>query len=152
MTQNRPRLKNTTSTSRNTFDAIQKTLASHKARQIILDYDDGRVVAISFSIEINGVICPFRLPARIENVEKILYPGRRNLTTAQKDQAYRTAWANIRDWISSQMAMIDTGMVQPAEVFLPYLIGQGGQTLFETMVERQFLLPAPQTQEARDHE
>ena len=143
MTQ-RPRLKNTNSTSRNTFDAIQKTLISHKAKQVIFDYDHERIVAISFSIEVNGVLCAFRLPARIGNVEKILYPGRRTLTTTQKDQAYRTAWANIRDWIASQMAMIDTGMVQPEEVFLPYLIGQSGQTLFETMVERQFLLPSPQ--------
>lgn len=134
-------LKNATSTSTRTFEAIQKTLASHKARQIVFDYgDDGRITAIAFSIEINSNLCPFRLPARIENVERILYPGRRSLSVAQKDQAYRTAWANIRDWIAAQMAMVDTGMVRPEEVLLPYLINSEGQTFFEAMQERHFLL------------
>ncbi|MDE2107426.1 MAG: hypothetical protein KGL39_60075 [Patescibacteria group bacterium] len=135
-------LKNSQSTSKNTFDAIQKTLATHNAKQITFDYDGGRIVAIAFSIEVNGILLPFRLPARIQNVEKIMYGKNGNtLTTAQKEQAYRTAWANIRDWIAAQMAMIDTGMVKPEEIFLPYLISpQTGQTFYETMAEQKFLL------------
>lgn len=135
-------LKNATSTSKNTFDAIQKTLAAHKVKQIVFDYGDGgRIISISFSIEVSGVLYPFRLPARIENVEKILY-GNRRLTPTQKEQAYRTAWANIRDWITAQMAMIDTGMVKSEEVFLPYMIAHDGRTFFEAMVGHQFLLPS----------
>ena len=134
-------LKNASSTSKNAFDAIQKTLTSHKAKQITFSYsDNGRIIAIEFTIDINGVIYPFRLPARIENVEKILYPGRRQLSTTQKDQAYRTAWANIRDWIAAQMAMVDTGMVKTEEIFLPYMIGARGNTFFEEMAESRFLL------------
>ena len=125
------------------FEAIQKTLVNHKARHITLSYEGERIIAIEFVIAINGDERPFKLPARIENVEKILYPGKtpRFLTTAQKTQAYRTAWANVRDWISAQMAMIDTGMVQPEEIFLPYMIGRDGRTFYEVMQEQQFLLP-----------
>ena len=36
------------------------------------------------------------LPARVENVELILYETH-DLTKVKKEQAYRTAWANIRD-------------------------------------------------------
>jgi hypothetical protein len=59
------------------------------------------------------------MPARVERVEKILYP-RGNMTPSQKEQAYRTAWANIRDWITAQMALIDTQMVKPE--YVPLLI------------------------------
>lgn len=140
------RLKNATSTSKNVFNDIQKTLASHNVQQINFVYEtngSGRIKGIEFSLSINGTSYPFRLPARIENVEKIMYPKAWKLTQTQRDQAYRTAWANLRDWIASQCAMIDTGMVEPSEVFLPYMIERSGnRTFFEAMAENQFLLPS----------
>src|SRR5579884_3538246 len=108
-------------------EAIEKTLISHQARHITFSYEDERMVAIEFVLEINKRDYPYRLPARIKNVEKILYPGRQFLSTTQKAQAYRTAWANIRDWLSSQMALIDTGMVKPEEIFLPYMLSNDGR-------------------------
>lgn len=134
-------LKNATSTSTQTFDVIQKILASHKAKRIVFDYDhQGRVTAIEFLLDIHGEMFPFRLPARIKNVEKIMYGD--YLSESQKAQAYRTAWANIRDWIAAQCAMIDTGMVEAQEVFLPYLISNQGHTFYEEMASHQFLLPS----------
>ena len=127
------------------FDIIKKTLVSHKARHIGEDYDEqGRISGISFVLDISGQEYPFRLPARVASVEKILYPNVRKsewLSKTQKEQAYRVAWANIRDWIGAQCALIDTGMVKPEEVFLPYLITNRGGTLYEEMAQSQFLLP-----------
>jgi hypothetical protein len=135
-------LKNYRSESTRSFEIIQQTLAKHKAKQIVLDYSgDGRVNALAFSLEIEGRLHAFRLPARVENVERILY-GDRELTSTQKEQAYRTAWANIRDWVTAQMALIDTGMVKPEEVFLPYMLNRQGQTYFEALQENHFLLPS----------
>jgi hypothetical protein len=122
------------------FAVIQKTLATHKAKQITQEFgDDGRVHALTFSLEINGRPHTFRLPARVENVECLLY-GKKDLTETQKEQAYKTAWANIRDWISAQMALLDTGMVKPEEIFLPYMQDRDGVTFFERMEQRGFLL------------
>ena len=127
------------------FAVIQKTLAQHKAKQIIQEFGhDGRVRAISFSLEISGKLHAFRLPARVESVQRILY-GDKNLTETQLEQAYTTAWANIRDWITAQMALLDTGMVKPEEVFLPYMLVKNGITLFEDMKEHGFLLPSGQS-------
>ena len=128
------------------FDAISKTLVSHKAKHITYSYDNERIVAIEFVIDINGIERPFRLPARIENVERIMY-GKKFLSQTQKTQAYRTAWANIRDWISAQMAMIDTGMVKPEEIFLPYMVSNDGRTFYEVMTQQQFLLPEHKVKE-----
>jgi len=38
------------------------------------------------------------------------------------------------------MAILETEMVQMEQIFLPYVITQGGRTLYEVMVERHFLL------------
>ena len=126
------------------FDVIQKTLVSHKAKHITFSYEDARISAIEFVLDINRRDHPFKLPARVKAVEKILYPNTAFLSKTQKEQAYRVAWANIRDWVGAQCALIDTGMVSAEEVFLPYMLAADGQTTyFEAMREQQFLLPAP---------
>ena len=129
------------------FAVIQKTLVTHKAKQIIQEFGrDGRVYAITFSLEIDGRLHAFRLPARVDNVERILY-GKKDLTESQKEQAYKTAWANIRDWITAQMALLDTGMVKPEEIFLPYMQDKQGVTFFERMEQKGFLLESGERQE-----
>ena len=45
--------------------------------------------------------------------------------------AYRVAWANIRDWVASQMALYETQMVDMPQIFLPFAVGQGGRTLYD---------------------
>jgi hypothetical protein len=124
------------------LEVIRKCLVDHKAKQIIFDYgDDGRIKAIIFTLDISSKPYGFKLPSRFENVSRILY-GKQfsHLTDSQREQSYRTAWANIRDWITVQMALIDTEMVKPEEVFLPYMITREGKTYFETLEEKQFLL------------
>ena len=37
----------------------------------------------------------------------------------------------VRDWVRAQLALIEAGCVQIEEVFLPYMVGTNGQTLFE---------------------
>lgn len=133
-------IKNAQSRSNATFDKLQSILARHKARQIGYDFDDnGRVSSLMFVIEVNGNTIPVKLPARVPNVAYILYRQRYDTLPATKqEQAYRTAWANIRDWVDAQLALVDTDMVKMEEVFLPYMIDAKGQTFFEVMQERGF--------------
>lgn len=141
-------LKNYTSEGRGTFDKIQKVLASHGANRIMYDYGpDGQLTAITFGLDINGQPMGFRLPALTENVVQIMYGGedrwgkQKKITPAHREQAYKTAWANIRDWIDAQMALIDTRQVKLEQVFLPYLVMKDNQTLFEQLESQQFALP-----------
>ena len=46
-------------------------------------------------------------------------------------QAERTAWRNVRDWVLAQVAIIEAGMVQIEEVFLPYMTDGSGRTLYQ---------------------
>lgn len=137
-------LKNYASTASlpNIFNAIEKTLSTHKAKQIIRDYDDqGRITSISFLIDTAKGPIGIKLPARFDKVEKIFNDqGIRY----KPEQPYRTAWATIRDWVDSQMALIDWDMVKPEEVFLPYAVNpDNGRTFFEIMEEKGFNLNLP---------
>lgn len=135
-------LKNKTSKGSNTFEKIQKILAENGAKKVMFDYsNDGKVEAISFAIEIEGKMIGFHLPAMVDNVTQILYGNRRRggskygpileITSMQRDQAYKTAWANIRDWIDAQMALVKTKQVELLQVFLPYAVTNGNQTLYD---------------------
>ena len=136
-------LKNYTSKSTNTFDRIQKCLATHGAQKLMFDYgQNGKIIAIAFAIEFEGKMIGFKLPARVEQVEQVLKGEKRwRKTDELRDQAYRTGWANIRDWVEAQMALIDTKMATLPEVFLPYMTRRDGKTLYESLEGSKFLLP-----------
>src|SRR5579859_4423950 len=83
------------------FETIKKELARHNATKIIEDYGtDQQIEAITFSMNVGGVLLAYKLPARVRNVEIKLY-GSKQLTKAQKEQAYRVEWANIKDWLTA---------------------------------------------------
>ena len=108
---------------------INAALASHGARQIMTQYDgSGHPEGIMFEIETTAGKRVFKLPANVEGVRAVLA---RQKVKDTDDQAERTAWRNVRDWILAQMAIIEAGMAQIDEVFLPYLTDRSGRTLFQ---------------------
>ena len=108
---------------------IQSALAKHGARKIMIDYDEnGHPTSVTFGIETSVGVRGFCLPANVAGVQAVFY---RQKVKAAEDQAERTAWRNIRDWIMAQMAIIEAGQVQMDEVFLPYLTDGKGRTLYQ---------------------
>ena len=76
----------------------------------------------------------FSLPINAEAVFEILTRDQVMKTNpaARMQQANRTAWRIIREWILAQMALIETEMVTVEEVFLPYML-TGRQTLYQAL-------------------
>ena len=68
--------------------------------------------------------------------QKRQIPGR----YANEEHAYRVAWRIIKDWIEAQMSLLETEMVRMEEIFLPYVITGTGQTVYQVMAEKHFLL------------
>lgn len=136
-------IKNYTSQGKNTFDVIQKCLATHGAQKLMFDYDQqGEITTLSFAMDIDGRLIGFRLPARIDQVEIVLKESARWRSQEElHSQAYKTGWANIRDWVTSQMALVDTRMAKMQEVFLPYITRKDGKTLYESLEGTKFMLP-----------
>lgn len=116
---------------------IQGVLAKSGARKIMIDYDDtGAPVGIAFAIQTQQRMQAFILPANIDGVMGVF--KKQNLKV-DKEQAKRTAWRNVRDWIMAQMAFIESGNVQMDEIFLPYL-SDGQKTLYQAYKSGQLML------------
>ena len=108
---------------------IQGALASHGARKIMVDYDEaGQPVGVAFGVETPAGQRGFLLPANVGGVRAAF---EKQKVKAAPEQAERTAWRNIRDWIMAQMAIIEAGQVEMEEVFFPYLTDRNGKTLYQ---------------------
>lgn len=58
-----------------------------------------------------------------------------------KEQAVRTAWRIVKDWVEAQMALVETRMVTTQQVFLTYAVMKDGRTLSEhVQSDPKFLL------------
>lgn len=128
-----------------TVGEIQETLAKMGAKQILMDLDNGVPTGVSFGIDTIFGERYFNLPANVEGVLAVMVrqnkKGQIENYLATREQAVRVAWRTVQDWLEAQLAILETGMVTTAEVFLPYLIGEGGKTMYELMVAKQLALP-----------
>jgi len=128
-----------------TIAQVQAKLVEHGARAVMLEYDDrGRTIALAFKINMPNGDLPIRLPIDTAATLRVLQrqaenreiPGR----YAEEAHAYRVAWRNIFHWVSAQLALLETEMVQLEQIFLPYVITPGGQTIYQVMAEKHFQL------------
>jgi len=123
---------------------IEKALIGMGASRIAKEYTPkGDVVAISFSIRHGESDIPFMLPAKKDPIKKLLLQQYRRPTLAQTkqctEQAERTAWRNVKEWVELQATMIKLEQVEFMEVFMSYmLLLQEGKTLYESMKEGGF--------------
>lgn len=121
-----------------TIGEIQKQLVKHGAMRIIQDYDEeNRIIALSFQINTPAGIRGIRLPANVNAVHAVLH---RQKIKCDREQAERVAWRILKDWVEAQMAILESEMVQLDEIFLPYMVSNNGQTLFEAYRNNQKLL------------
>ena len=114
-----------------TAGEIQQTLSKCGATQIATDYDKGKITALRWTMAIQGKAVCFSLPIRVDPVFRVMNTRGR----ADRAQAERTAWRLLLRWTQAQLALIETGMVDAAEVFTPYLQVNNKQTLYQKLLE-----------------
>jgi len=128
-----------------TIAQVQAKLVEHGARAVMMEYDDrGRTIALAFKVNMPNGDLPIRLPIDTAATLRVLQrqaenreiPGR----YAEEAHAYRVAWRNIFHWVSAQLALLETEMVRLEQIFLPYVITPGGQTIYQVMAEKHFQL------------
>ncbi|MDR1630075.1 MAG: hypothetical protein LBS36_07690 [Oscillospiraceae bacterium] len=121
-----------------TLGVIQGQLVKHGALKIMYDYDaNGRISALSFMIPTAGGMRGVRLPANVDAVHRVLTKQK---VKCDREQAERVAWRIIKDWLEAQMAILESEMVQIDEIFLPYMVNNSGQTLYEAYQNNQLML------------
>lgn len=133
-----------------TVSQIAECLMRSGARSITQQCNaKGQIAGVSFALAAAGAVVPYELPARVDPIYRLLIRKRKGyvsdvIKAAVMEQAERVAWRQVLRWVEAQMAMIQTGMVDPAEVFLPYVINANGKTLYQCCLEGGFkMLAAP---------
>ena len=126
-----------------TSSEIERILVKHKAKSIMKNYDGESITGLSFLIDTGVQQIPVRLPVKVDECLEVLKREKANGTKnikATREQAERVAWRILKDWLEAQMALLDINMVQFQEIFLPYIETNNGQTVYQRLEEKQFLL------------
>jgi len=128
-----------------TANQIVDILARKGARNILLDYDGrAKIQGIKWRIESPHGPLSFALPVNVEAVYQVMTRDHILVNDAarRREQSERVAWRILKDWVEAQMALLETGMVQMEEIFLPYMLS-GGQTLYQALASRGFTALQP---------
>lgn len=121
-----------------TIGEIQGCLVKHGARKIMQDYDnEGNPQALCFAIDTQFGTRGIKLPANVDAVHRVLTNQK---VKCDRAQAERVAWRILKDWVESQMAILESQMVKMDEIFLPYMVTKTGVTAYELYQDNQLLI------------
>jgi hypothetical protein len=124
-------------------EKIMSVLVDRGARDISLQYDARRVSGLSFCMVTKYGPMRFDMPLRVEALFQMLQTERRRQrdqhVEQDRERADRIAWRQLLRWLEAQLGLMDMGMAEDAEVFMPYAVGHDGKTMFQTMTEQRLL-------------
>lgn len=146
------RIKNYTTTIavEKTIGEIERMLAKFGATRVMKEFDEnGTPNKVTFGVLTNHGEMPIKLPVNIKGIMDVfkLQVSRKKLPNKywgsewSKQQAYRVGWRIIKDWLDSQLTLLQIQMVKVEEIFLPYIYNPKlDKTMFQMLEERNFNL------------
>jgi len=129
-----------------TVGEITSLLVRKGARSISTEFTgEGELKAITFVMPIGGFPVCFQLPANVDGVARVMltdkpWTSRSHGTKEQfeakaRERAKWVAWRILKDWVAAQVALIESGQAQAAQVFMPYAMQDDGRTMFQLFTE-----------------
>lgn len=130
-----------------TVGEITALLVRKGARSIQTDFDEhGKIESVTFVMVVGGLPTRFRLPSKSDGVARVMLAdkpwNKARHRQAKNDyeakvcrQAEWVSWRILKDWVEAQIALIESGQAEAAQVFLPYAMEHSGRTMYELFVE-----------------
>jgi hypothetical protein len=117
-------------------------LAVHGATEISTTWQGGEPVGLKFVIVTAYGPMAYTLPINVNGTHKVLIQaqnkGRISARFATEDQAKRVAWRVMHDWLKVQLALVEAGVAEFAQVMLPYMHTDGaGSTVWDNFTQHQ---------------
>lgn len=121
------------------INEIQKMLQDHGATSVLTEYEEGtgRIAAVSFRIKIQDHIWDFRMPMQWRLAQKAMIEDGNRRAINDEDYCFRVAWRITRDWIDVQMALVELKTAELQQIFLPYVVTNDGETVYEKFVKHR---------------
>jgi hypothetical protein len=146
-------IKNYTSTvpaSRSVAN-IERRLVAFGANNIIKTYDENKTLSgIYFVVAVNGKEIPFKLPANVENVYKVISRSvrrpRPGTDERLREQAERSAWKILSDSVDIDLSLVEINQVEFLQKFLAYVMvdGKTKETFYDRLKSNGFkMIEAP---------
>lgn len=129
----------TTVPAARTVGEVQAMLAGAGASAIMLRYEAGLPVALAFRLTTAVGEREFALPCRWREVQAVLRKQRVEARFLKDAHALNVSWRILKDWVEAQLAIVQAGLVQADEVFLPYLLTGQGVTVYEQFTSSRLL-------------
>jgi hypothetical protein len=131
----------TTIAAGKTVAEIQELLGAHGADRVMVGYTAKRPSSVSFSLVTPAGPRAFTLPVEVTAMHRVLQhqAGRREIDRrySTAEQAERTAWRVVKDWLAAQLTLVSAEMASLETVMLPYLVvDHTGTTLHQRYLER----------------
>lgn len=133
----------TTITAAKTVTEIQTMLGAAGASAVGVQYRERQPSGVSFTLPGPHGNRSFALPVNASGMHRALLEqwraGHIRRSYATEDQAERTAWRVLKDWLAAQLALVEAQMATLDQVMLPYLHVDGETTLYEAYRDREQL-------------
>lgn len=129
-----------------TIMEIEQILIKFGAQGIYKNYNGNRLDGIMFYLIKDGQKIPFKIPMKIEKTRTIIIKAVKEGKLSKKyldeplrtEQGERVVWRIIKDWIDSQLSLLEIEYVEAIEILLPYAYNVIEQkTMYEKFIEKK---------------
>jgi hypothetical protein len=119
-------------------------LATKGARHVSIHYDEsGKPTGLQFMVIVESRPLTFNVPVKHKEVKAAVDADKKIEPRYKRgDYGRRIAWRLLKDWVEVQMAFVECGQAELAEVFLPYAIDRDGLTAYQSFKTNLLRLPA----------
>lgn len=117
---------------------IESLLVEAGATHVARFYDGKSLSGFLFQLSVDDIPVTFKLPSNPLAVRRIMESEvrkpRRGTMNRVWDQAERTAWKILAEWVHLQVTMILMQQAEAIQIFLPYAYdGKNDKTFFEKL-------------------
>lgn len=129
-----------------TLMEIEQILVKFGAEGVLKQYKGQRIDGLMFFLIKDGQKIPFKIPMNIEKTRTIVVnavkegklPRKYLEEPLRSAQGERIAWRIIKDWIDSQLSLLEMQFADPLEIFLPYAYNMvEDKTMYQKFLENK---------------
>lgn len=129
-----------------TIMEIEQILIKFGAQGIYKNYKGTKIDGILFYLLKEGQKIPFKIPMSIEKTRTIItkavqegkLPRKYLNEPLRSDQGERVAWRIIKDWVDSQLSLLEMQFADAVEILLPYAYNVvEDKTMYQKFMEKK---------------